>query len=477
LSPLQQGLFNILNNYQDVYYSERSHHNQEEIRLAYCLHLINHIVKSRNQVIGNNTKIKDQKSSTDEDYRDQGLTRPKVLILVPFRESAYKIVNILISLITTGKKAKMMNRKRFVQEYHEEDEEDKKKVKPEDFDALFAGNIDDHFRFGVQICKSVIKLYSHFYMSDLIIASPLGLRTIIGTEGEKGDSDFLSSIELLIVDQADVFLMQNWDHVMQIMKKMHQQPKDGHGVDFSRVRMWTLEGWSQYYRQTAVFSSISSPEITALFNKNSHNYSGKIQIQRKPSNGSICHIVTQLPQTFHRFNCNNFSQVCDDRFNFFVKKILPNIQDHMKKHTMVFIPSYFDFVRIRNYFVKEEMNFVQMNEYVKEDKLSKYRWLFFVGKVPFMLYTERLHFYRRYRVRGIHHIVFYELPHYAHYYSELCNMLKDPKRNMDNVELTCSVLYCKYDVQKLAETIGTERASVMINSEKSVHMFVTGENS
>lgn len=33
------------------------------------------------------------------EYRDQGLTRPKVLIVLPFRESALRVVNIMISLL------------------------------------------------------------------------------------------------------------------------------------------------------------------------------------------------------------------------------------------------------------------------------------------------------------------------------------------------------------------------------------------
>lgn len=63
--------------------------------------------------------------------------------------------------------------------------------------------------------RSSIRLYSPFYSSDIIIASPLGLRTVVGAEGEtKRDFDFLSSIELLVLEQADVFLMQNWEHVL-----------------------------------------------------------------------------------------------------------------------------------------------------------------------------------------------------------------------------------------------------------------------
>jgi U3 small nucleolar RNA-associated protein 25 len=94
LSPLQHELFTLVNEYRDVYYPETNHLNNDDIRTVYCLHSLNHVMKSRDKVLLHNAKLKKAKENgvaTDEiEYRDQGLVRPRVLIIAPLRNSAVK---------------------------------------------------------------------------------------------------------------------------------------------------------------------------------------------------------------------------------------------------------------------------------------------------------------------------------------------------------------------------------------------------
>ncbi|NXA35446.1 DIEXF factor, partial [Eudromia elegans] len=480
-TPLQRELFCIMNTYRDLFYPERTAlTNGEEIRLAYCLHALNHVLKANAQVLSNNAKRRDRKPGIDTDeYRDQGLTRPKVLMVVPFRECALRIVHNLISLleVNSDKKIDVSNKKRFKGEFGSDPEEKPPNLKrPEDYEAVFAGNIDDHFRIGVAILQRSMRLYAPFYSSDIIIASPLGMRTVIGAEGEKKrDFDFLSSIEILIIDQADIYLMQNWEHVLHLMKHMNLLPLDSHGVDFSRVRMLNLNNWSRYYRQTLLFSALQDPQINSIFNKHCFNYTGQVAVRNVPQMGSISRVVVQLPHVFRRLEAESLTSVIDTRFQFFTDKVLPEYRDAIMSHTLIYVPSYFDYVRLRNYFKKEELSFVHICEYTKKASICRSRRFFLKGEKQFLLLTERFHFYKRYTIKGIKNLIFYELPTYPHFYSEICNMMKATDSGVD-ATWTCTVLYSKYDAQKLAAVVGIDRTAQMLQSKKNVHLFITGEN-
>lgn len=76
---------------------------------------------------------------------------PQVLIVVPFREAALRVVQLFISLLEGDSKKQIIvsNKKRFNGEYGSDPEERPPNLKrPEDYEAVFVGNIDDHFRIG-----------------------------------------------------------------------------------------------------------------------------------------------------------------------------------------------------------------------------------------------------------------------------------------------------------------------------------------
>ncbi|XP_013097817.2 U3 small nucleolar RNA-associated protein 25 homolog [Stomoxys calcitrans] len=485
LNHLQSELLTLISTYKDVYYPYRNFDNAEQIRQVYTIHALNHIFKTRACVMLNSKKIEEEEVKNkglviDDMYRDQGLARPKVLIVTPFRDSAYRIVNIMAEIIKKKEKdndqKSIMNMERFINEFTGNTIYfPKTNPKPDDYEKTFSGNTDDNFRIGISLTKKTLKLYTDFYASDILIGSPLGLRLSMGgTSDHDVEADFLSSIEVLILDQAELFLAQNWENLLHVIDHMHLQPKTMRATDINRVRSWCLNGFSKFYRQTLLFTSHELPEFRGVFNNKCFNYEGSVRFSNPIVSGDIRNVIVPLSQVFHRIECSDIEQVFDIRFKYFVEKILPQFRSTIFAHCMIYVPNYFDFIQLRNYFKAESVNFVQICEYTKKEKVARARDMFFHSGAHFLLYSERSHFFKRTRIKGIRHIIMYQPPQWPNFYSEMINLMHTSNQNSrDGLEssMSITVLYTKYDCLQLNGILGSENATNLLESEKTIHVY------
>ncbi|KAJ3142561.1 rRNA-binding ribosome biosynthesis protein utp25 [Physocladia obscura] len=427
---------------------------------SYCLHAVNHILKSRDRVLKNTQKLNaaDQRTTGDEniegtgkeetlndvnedkddddddiddadvdkhgdsiEYRDQGYTRPRVLVILPLKNQAYDVINTIISLSSA---TQIENKSRFVSEFTLPPEEDAMDTsKPADYQQDFRGNIDDMFRIGIKFSgRRHLKLFTDFYSADIIVASPLGLRTVVGAEGDKErDFDFLSSIEVVIADRCDMFLMQNWEHMQHLFNHLNLTPKSAHDCDFARIRSWYLEGHARLVRQNIIFSRFPEPEINALVTRMCRNDSGRFKVSTvNESNVAISEVVVQVPQTFTRFSCGSLLAHDDARFDYFVKKTIPALQRNPQLGTVLFVPSYLDYIR------------------------------------------------------GTRHIVFYQLPQRADFYTELVNQIDGSNSvgGSSTVDVSVTVTFSIYDKLRGERCVGAKRWARMTGEgAKETYLF------
>lgn len=469
LSPLQSEISKPLLNYQDILISNRTIDNEFEYQRLYTMHLLNHIYKTRSRVIKNNFKLSSNPDSELE-LRDQGFTRPKVLVLLPTKNACYEFVTTLIELSGLEQSE---NKKRFKSAFYSPDEPPQHK--PADFLRYSTGNNDDVFCLGIKFTRKSVKLYSSFYSSDLIVASPLGLRMIIGNEGEKKQEyDFMSSLEIVVVDQADAMQMQSWENVNHIFKYMSRIPVESHGCDFSRVRSWYLDDQAKFFRQTIILSQFITPEINSLFSNRCFNIGGRIKF-RPRYKGSMAKIGMPIRQTFSKLISpeSDPTQDPDNRFKYLTTVVLPALNRGNPEGTLIFIPSYLDFTRIRNYMDKELMSFSAISEYSTPSQLGRARTHFKNGTHKYLLYTERLHYYRRYDIRGCKNIVFYGLPENPKFYEEVCRFLARTvvEDEIDISLVHARIIYSQWDALKLERVVGSDRVGVLYKGSSEAYEF------
>ncbi|KAK7755982.1 rRNA-binding ribosome biosynthesis protein utp25 [Diatrype stigma] len=501
---LEQVLYPLVFGYQDVLFCGRTVQNAENLRRMACLHAVNHVFKTRDRIIKNNAKLAREGEGTDFEPRDQGFTRPKVLMILPTRQSALKVVQTICALCEPDQQE---NRKRFDDAYADPGAKFGAD-RPEDFRELFEGNDDDMFRIGIKFTRKTIRYFAPFYGADVILASPLGLRMAIGSEEDSKkpvDYDFLSSVELVVVDQADALPMQNWEHVeYALLGHLNRQPRDPHGCDFSRVREWCLDGRAPNFRQAVVLAAFHSPELAELHRRlGGQNWAGRARVQPAEYPGAIQDLVgvggTKIRQTFSRFEAASVADDPDARFDYFTSAVVPALTKRAGRHggggavssskdaggTLIFIPSYLDFVRVRNYFASDAavagLTFGAVSEYAGVAEASRARSHFLTGRHKVLLYTERAHHFRRYAIRGVRRVVFYGLPDNPLFYREIAGGYLAAGSSGSGGQgattaltttPTARAMFSRYDFLKLERVVGSKRVGKMIRERGDTFDFV-----
>ena len=443
----------------------------------YLLHAMNHLMKTRDRILNNNEKkslyekrMKEGSNGEENDdgiepeYRDQGYTRPKILILLPSRNFAYTVVSKLIDNLQMEN---VENKKKFKTQFYDSSKISDRVYhsRPKDFEEYFDGNTSDLFVLGIKYTRKTLKLYSPLEQSDIIVASPIGLLKLYNkiesqTQRKKIDkndknnegmkNNFLSSIEICILDKAEGMMMQNWSNVIDIFKKhLNQTPKEFINVDFSRIRMWAINEQSEYLTQFLCFDKYTTPEMISLVKGSKNVLSGStsyIPLEQMSIIDSTNYKLYQLAlinkferlkQIFMRFDFDesSISNEPEKRFEFFKNVVLPQMNKSSYKYgTLVYIPSYFDYLRVKKYLNDESsISFVAIDEYSSNSRLTRNRALFKnkANTATLMLYTERLHFYKRFDLRGVRNVIFYQLPSDPDFYQQVLEFIANEKLRVD----------------------------------------------
>lgn len=304
------------------------------------------------------------------------------------------------------------------------------------------------------------------------------------------------------MDHADVIAMQNWQHLTTVLDAVNRIPVKHADVDVMRVRESHLEGLARHHRQTIVLSSFASPEINALARNQCANVAGRARWRVLEYPGVLARAAAGADGARLRFDRvrdvagsalsapdrdrtsasksasvdggASVSRLDELRFEHFTQHTLPALRETPRPGSLVFVPSYFDFVRVRNALTAHEVSFAVASEYTPPRDAARARTLFADGRKRVLLVTERAHFYHRRKIRGVNEVHFYALPERAEFFAEFvqfANLRESASGSAGNWRLVgasanrATVAFSRLDAMRLERVVGTARAKKMLAPE------------
>ncbi|KAL4434767.1 hypothetical protein ABPG74_017187 [Tetrahymena malaccensis] len=461
--------FGIINNYHDLVFIDQEEKRNESFRKLYCSHIMNHMSKvplqkdfveelaekEALQKLKNSKKADTAVVNNEEDdlncKKNKGYTNCKILIITPFKGDATTIINELLSIYGESKLKKKSNKQRFIEEYENPDRMD-----------------EDDFRIGISITNKGLKLFTPFEHCDIIVTSLVGLRL---ATGEKGDKDrnfsFLSSVEILVIDRAHVLYNQNWLHMNELMSLFNQIPKHKHVTNnIHQIREYYFENLAKFYRQTIVYTEFNFPELNSIKNRFMNNYKGCFQI--KPYYQQLPH--PKVNQEFIKFDIHNIQNEMDERIEFFKKKIWDDWNKEEMDGSVIFVSSYFEYIKLKSMFVKQNAPVFGICEYTKKRDVQKRIAQFKNGTLPYLMQTERAYFFDVGSIRGMKNILFFSLPKNSYIYQEMLSYLHP--QSLKHSKCRVVSLFNKYDAFALERIVGTENAKEFLADYNKATSFV-----
>jgi len=131
--------------------------------------------------------------------------------------------------------------------------------------------------------------------------------------------------------------------------------------------------------------------------------------------------LTIILQTFTRIDPPTSAADPDTRFNYFTKAVLPSLPQNSSTSTLIFIPSYFDFVQMRNHLHSIPISVGTISEETPVSFVVRAWSHFFTGRHSDLHYSGRGHHFLRYDICAVTSVESYGLPDNSLFYREIAS--------------------------------------------------------
>jgi hypothetical protein len=106
----------------------------------------------------------------------------------------------------------------------------------------------------------------------------------------------------------------------------------------------------------------------------------------------------------------NFEHSAEARYKFFTKKLWEGIYHNNQGYTVIFVPHYFDFVRLRTFIKNKNAQVAFVSEYSEKKSCQRARQTYESGKKPILVLTERAIVFQKIRLRYARNVIMYGVP-------------------------------------------------------------------